>query len=283
MKCFILLVLFASTVVIKGDPTLGTEANPAASCNEIYQHNSTIRGTISQYYIKTCDGPQLVTCNMKLKCGGVEGGWMQVVDVDMSKDDTCPGSWQYVISPKKFCQGNVAGCTSAHFSAKGISYDQICGQAKAYQKGHMDAFDAESPSIDSQYVEGISITIGSPRKHVWTYAVGLSDNHNYPAFNCPCAAFPGPPAPAFVGNDYYCESGIVGTFEAPPYYLSDPLWDGAGCTLNDGCCTHIGMPWFHRTLTTSADEDFEVRICKDGVHAGEDVAIEKLEIYVLST
>ena len=24
---------------------------------------------------------------MKLKCGGVEGGWMQVVDVDMTKDD----------------------------------------------------------------------------------------------------------------------------------------------------------------------------------------------------
>ena len=24
---------------------------------------------------------------MKLKCGGVEGGWMQVVDVDMNRDD----------------------------------------------------------------------------------------------------------------------------------------------------------------------------------------------------
>ena len=27
---------------------------------------------------------------MKLKCGGVEGGWMQVVDVDMNRDDSCP-------------------------------------------------------------------------------------------------------------------------------------------------------------------------------------------------
>ena len=25
-----------------------------------------------------------VTCNMKLKCGGVEERWMQVVDVDMN-------------------------------------------------------------------------------------------------------------------------------------------------------------------------------------------------------
>ena len=44
--------------------------------------------------------------------------------------------------------------------------------------------------------------------------------------------------------------------------------------------SHIGMPWFHRTLTSSVAKDFEVRICKD---AGEDVAIEKLEIYVLSS
>ena len=92
---------------------------------------------------------------------------------------------------------------------------------------------------------------------MWTYAVGLSDNNNYPLYNCPCAAFPGPPAPAFVGNDYYCESGIVGPFEAVPYYLSDPLWDGAGCTVGDGCCTHIGMPWFHRTLTSSVAEDLK--------------------------
>ena len=31
-----------------------------------------------------------MTCDMKLKCGGVEGGWIQVVDVDMNRDDSCP-------------------------------------------------------------------------------------------------------------------------------------------------------------------------------------------------
>ena len=284
MKCFILLLLLAFTAAIQGDATLGTTAaNPATSCNEIYQHNPASRGTIGQYYIKTCDGAQTVTCNMKLKCGGMEGGWMQVVDVDMNRDNTCPGSWQYIINPRKLCQGDVAGCSSAQFSAKGISYDHICGQVKAYQKGHMDAFYADSPSIDDVYLDGISITMGSPRKHVWTYAVGLSDNNNNPCCNCPCAAFPGPPAPAFVGNDYYCESGIVGANEALPYYLSDPLWDGGGCTVQSGCCAQLGMPWFHRTLTTSVAEDFEVRICKNRVNSAEDVAIEKLEIYVLSS
>ena len=77
-----------------------------------------------------------------------------------------------------------AGCASANFS--------ICGQAKAYQKGHTDAFHT-TVSIDNVYVEGISITLGSPRKHVWTYAAGLSDdgNHNSGLDNCPCAVNPG--------------------------------------------------------------------------------------------
>ena len=30
------------------------------------------------------------------------------------------------------------------------------------------------------------------RKHVWTYAAGLSDDYNYLQYNCPCAATPGP-------------------------------------------------------------------------------------------
>ena len=287
MKCLIILLLFAYNAAIKGDlgePTLGSsEANPANSCNEIYQHNVTSRGTIGQYYIKTCYGAQLVTCNMKLKCGGIEGGWMQVVDVDMDQDDACPGSWEYTLNPRKLCQGNDAGCSSAHFSVKGVKYDQICGQARAYEKGTPSAFSINIPSIDSHYVDGVSITIGLPRKHVWTYAVGLSDDSTSTIVNCPCSTTAGRPPPAFVGNNYYCESGDVGGLEFPSYYLSDPLWDGAGCSVGDGCCAQVGMPWFHRSLTTSESEDFEVRICKDQAHSDEDIAIEKLEIYVLSS
>ena len=37
-----------------------------------------------------------------------------------------------------------------------------------------------------------------------------SDDGNYPDYNCPCAATPGPDPPAFVGDYYYCESGDTG-------------------------------------------------------------------------
>ena len=41
--------------------------------------------------------------------------------------------------------------------------------------------------INGVYVDGISITSGNPRNHVWTYAVGLSDDGNNTHANYPCA------------------------------------------------------------------------------------------------
>ena len=282
MKCVILLLLCAGALA-KEDKTLGmSEANPASSCNEIYQYNPSSRGTVDWYWIKTNEGLFKVTCNMNLKCGGVEGGWMQVVDVDMNRDNSCPGTWQIITNPKRLCLGlSSKGCASANFHVKGVSYDNICGQAKAYQKGSTDAFESNTQSIDGIYVDGISITLGSPRKHVWTYATGLSDNNDYKSYNCPCATVPGPSPPAFVGNDYYCESGNVGTYNYASYYLSDPLWDGNGCGKSNGCCAKIGMPWFYRKLQMTTAEDFEIRICKNYPMNDEDTAVEKIELFVL--
>ena len=64
-----------------------------------------------------------MTCNMKLKCGGVEGGWMQVVDVDMNRDDSCLGTWQKITNPRKLCLGlSSGGCASANFHVNEVSY-----------------------------------------------------------------------------------------------------------------------------------------------------------------
>ena len=275
------LLLFVGAMANQ-DKTLGmSETNPASSCDEIYQSNPTSRGTIGQYWIVTDKGLFNVTCNMKLKCGGVEGGWMQVADVDMNRDKSCPGTWHKISdSRRSLCYGYTAGCSSAYFYAKGYSYEVICGQAKAYQKGTTDAFAKNMYSLDAAYVDGISITLGSPRKHVWTYAVGLSDNHTS-CCNCPCAVHRGPHPPAYVRNHYYCESGNMdSSHDANMLYLQDSLWDGANCTINNGCCDQPGMPWFHRNLLTHVTEDFEVRICKDANYNDEDIAVEKLDIFV---
>ena len=126
--------------------------------------------------------------------------------------------------------------------------------------------------------------IGSPRKHVWTYAVGRSDDYDYLVLvqltvHVPLILVNS--SAAFVGNDYYCESGVAGNSDENLYYLSNPLWDGNGCTIGSDCCAQIGMPWFYRKLPVPVDDDFEVRICKDQEHSNEDVAIEFVKIYVL--
>ena len=277
------VILCLGIVIAQEDVTLGiSKLNPGTSCNDIYQRNPFSRGRNTKYWISTSEGLFEVPCNMKLKCGGIEGGWMQVIDVDMDRDTSCLAQWHYITSPRRLCLGYVIGCAPAHFYVKGVSYEHICGQAKAYQKGNTDAFHTAA-SIDNVYVEGISITLGSPRKHVWTYAAGLSDDGNLRAnyYNCPCATHPGEDPPSFVGNDYYCESGDVGSHESPPYYLSDPLWDGKGCGNRNSCCAKVGMPWFYKKLPVPVAEDFEVRICKDESHTREDVAVEKLELFVI--
>ena len=60
--------------------------------------------------------------------------------------------------------------------------------------------DHASHSIDAAYLDGISITVGTPHKHKWSYAAGFSKeyNSNTNKINCPCAKHPGVNPPIFV-------------------------------------------------------------------------------------
>ena len=70
-------------------------------------------------------------------------------------------------------------------------------------------------SIDNPYVDGVSVTHGMPRAHIWTFSAGGSDATvlDYVS-NCPCAnpaaTVIATPAPSFVGDNYFCESGNSG-------------------------------------------------------------------------
>ena len=116
---------------------------------------------------------------------------------------------------------------------------------------------------------------------MWTYAIGLSDDANYPDNNCPCAATPGLDPPAFVGDHYYCESGIKGGYSTEEYYTSDVLWDGYGCYHdNNNCCTNPNMPWFFRQFSRSMQDHLEARICQSEGFSNEDTLVESIELYI---
>ena len=72
----------------------------------------------------------------------------------------------------------------------------------------------------------VSITHGSPRQHIWTFASGLfSGPDSRPDESCPC----NPGSPPFVGNDFSCDSvATADNYDINPYrlYPDNALWDG---------------------------------------------------------
>ena len=149
-------------------------------------------------------------------------------------------------------------------------------------------------SIDEPYVDGISVTYGEPRRHIWTFAGGISETivDAHPTLSCPCAlngtGIQLQEPPTFVGdvNHYFCESANpLNTHENTNVfkYTDDPLWDGERC--EGKCCTSTSSnssraPWFSVMLPAVTSEKIEVRICANQETANEDVAIGLLEIYM---
>ena len=230
-------------------------------------------------------------CNMDTLCGS-GGGWTRLAYLDMSDaTQSCPSGFRlYQSGGVRACgrPSGGAGCTaSIQFPSNGISYSEICGRVTGYQYYTPDAVSIHNgPShnnLNADYVDGISITRGSPRQHVWTFMAGFSDTYYYPD-NCPCANPPGSyqQIQSFVGSNYFCESGSSTSGLSPVLYASDPLWDGQGCGSNEAaCCAASGLPWFHRDYGSATTSDYiELRVCGDENTGNEDVPVGFYEIYV---
>ena len=235
----------------------------------------------------------IVYCNMDELCGS-RGGWTRLAYLDMSNStQSCPSGFKlHQSGGVRACGRPDDGCVSVTFPSNGISYSQVCGRVEGYQYGSADAVDSTTGTnhnnINSHYVDGISITRGSSRKHVWTLMAG---NHeasyfhvtNDGKYNCPCSNGSTQNVQSFIGNDYFCESGnpaTDGTLQAT-LYVSDPLWDGEGCGAFEGeCCSAPGLPWFNKVLHAATTDYLELRVCGDESSDNEDIPVSFYEIYV---
>ena len=209
--------------------------------------------------------------------------WKLVGSLNMTDPSKlCPDSWQSITSPRSCGKKTTAPCDSLSIPTFGFRYQKVCGRFRGYQFGSPDAFHVSSFRVEDGYVDGVSITYGSPgkRQHVYTYAAGVSEKQDWDA--CPCAGG-GVSAPSFVGSDYYCESGNPNAIFSTVWYSSDLLWDGQQCGGNEGtCCSPPDLPWFCKTFPTPIAEDLEVRICTNEVLDNENVAIVSFEMYIQS-
>ena len=253
------------------------------SCQKI--KNKKPNSASGVYLLATPSGKtNYVYCHMGELCD-TEGGWTRLAYLDMSDSaKACPSGFKlYESNGTRACgkESNVAGCQSVKFPSNGINYSQVCGRVVGYQYGSTDAVDTTygtgGNDINSNYVDGVSITHGSPRQHIWTLMSGVAESQINTCCNCPCSQGTLTNPQSFIGNDYFCESG--GGQGELYLHTQDPLWDGNGCSpLESNCCSVPGLPWFNKILNSTTTDYIELRVCAD--ESDEDVPVSFYELYV---
>ena len=231
-----------------------------------------------------------ITCRneVQLHCG--PGLWWQVASLNMSDpSQQCPSAWrEYNTSGVRACGRpfNSTGSCAATVYFTGRQYSRVCGRVIGYQIGSPDAFSVDAIREISLGVDGIRITYGIQRNHIWSYVAGVKEMGDFPpaiaTSHCPCSSEQSRPMPPqFIGNNYFCESGNpTDSFDDNHFFSNDPLWDGQQC--EGTCCTGTGSspPWFSVQLPAPTIDVIEVRICLDQGTADEDTPVELIEIYV---
>ena len=268
------------------------------SCNNISEGNPS-----GYYYIRNniTGNYALNYCDMnRTSCCGKTGGWMRVANIDMTDpNQQCPLGleiWRHPYNTTfnlRLCDRTPRVPSTQHFSGNsttfpvnGVRYSRVCGKIKAYQFSLVNAFSwyairgPNQTTIDVPYVDGISLTHGSPRQHIWSFAAGIQEATSLHATSrCPCAGASGV-VPPFVGQDYFCDSGVRDQVTYGITYLQDPLWDGQGCGAYSSCCTFNSPPWFCKQLPQATTDDIELRMCGDHFVTDEATPLELVEIYI---
>ena len=258
---------------------------PADSCADIYQgHPSGL------YWLNVSHGPQQLYCSVNENrcCNESDGKWTRIAYLNMSDPSAqCPQDWREVVSPIRTCRRQFqTSINSVNYSSYGIPYSKVCGRIIAYQFGTPEAFfgfnGLNQITIDDAYVDGISITYGHPRNHVWTFAAARGTINI--AWHCPCYYNEEFTTPSFINNDFFCDSGSNDTSEHTEFIDNNPLWDGHGCTGSSTCCEFNNPPWFCKQLPEPTTEDIEIRIMgsvnsRNSLEE-EDTPVQLIEIYV---
>ena len=290
VTCFMLISFCVSNVEAIGHHRLPTATQLIHVCqneqllSSVKEDVATILQDITQNFFS--DVPQ---------CG--DGLWKRIFYLDMNNiSNSCPANWTFYPFSGNYIrscgrpEAERAGesCTSVYISSGSYKYHRVCGRATGYQVSSTDAFGPSEGrqsfphTINDAYVDGLSLTHGRNRTHIWTFAAGHSEaNNNSLSCYCGNSSTHGSLPPGFVGQNFFCESAInTASYPRNTPYTEDPLWDGQDCGLHTNCCSFNSPPWFSFQLPTSTTDDVEARICLDEGVANEDLTIGLLEIYV---
>ena len=281
----VLLLIFATVLSVQvvaaqdirktSIPPVVTNGNGREICPSTDQRNialQKVKDNVYQYLFNGSIVPQ---------CG--EGIWYRVAYLNMAdSSQQCPSAWRlYSGDQYRGCGRPVSGSQTspATLYTTNRQYSKVCGRVTAFQFASPDGFHPFN-GINSVYMDGVSITYGSPRNHIWTFVSSYSETATG-SNACPCDSFSGTRPQSFVGSNYYCESGNPGQSWQGQLFSNDKLWDGEQCSHEGTCCTGANTPpWFSVNLSSPTSDDIEVRIMGTESTANEDTPIELIEIYV---
>lgn len=215
---------------------------------------------------------------LRVWCDIGGGGWTRVADVDAATG-SCPAGWEPLADPP-VCWVSPAGCAPpverpVSFDVPLATYTEVRGYVAGHQFGTTDAFkpsEAGGASVDSVYVDGVSITVGTPRAHVWTYASGVfATGGDTNRQTCPCEG--GVAAPGFVGERHHCDS--ANDARSLSIVWHGAIWDETG--TDAACATGASPMWFETALDVATSAPLEVRIMHD--QCDETVGVARVQLW----
>ena len=252
--------------------------------NNITSVATTVEKNISSLFIQLDVVYRFALSMQPEACG--TGLWYRVTHLNMSDpSQQCPSAWrEYNTSQFRACgrpNSTVASRPSQIFPIS-HQYSKVCGRVIGIQVASPDTFHhGRNSGINEGYIDGVSITHGSPRHHIWSYVGSVSEHPTNPSLACPCNSSSGDQPQSFVGSNYYCESGNPAQAWQGRVFPNDKLWDGEQCSHEGTCCTGTNTPpWFSVNLGNPTSDDIEVRIMGSESTDNEDTPIELLDIYV---
>ena len=177
-------------------------------------------------------------------CGG--SGWRRVAFLDMTDPyQTCPEQWRlYEQGTIRACgrqETDSASCDSVYFSPGETAYTQVCGRMTGYSFFTIDGiaglFYTPTPGneINEEYLDGVSVTYGMPRQHIWSFF-----NGHYEERCCNQEDLEAVQSYNFIEDNYFCDIGIL---DGNAFATTYPVWDGiTHCPNNANCCAPSSRP-----------------------------------------
>ncbi|MCC7075146.1 MAG: hypothetical protein IT383_27785 [Deltaproteobacteria bacterium] len=152
---------------------------------------------------------------------------------------------------------------------------------RALGSGGADAWRDTAASADARYVDGIALTIGAPRRHVFAFVQGLGDafGPGLLGSECPCSG--GPQAPSFVASAYVCEEPRLSVDGTGRFYdNSDVLFDGLD--VDEVSCQGSieSAPDFQASVGAATIEDLQLHVMMSQGPGDEDLAIISADLWI---